>query len=264
MGGTRLLLTLLVLALVSISLVVAVVVRRDGADWPAPAIIALYALSFGQTGLAAIWMAFGKAPLPWRLLALVLVTVGWSLMLPREQVTTWNVALLSESLGIVALLSLLRLEGWRLILSGSCRSIETTDSSRQSLQFSISYLLAWTTSAAMILGILQYTFAYDALPTAFRVWRDIGWLAAGQTALAVAAIGAALGFHRAWARLAMLTMGSIACLASFGIVSPGPPSANLVLCCLELLGLLAVMAVVRVAGYRLWRTRLAEKLLADK
>ncbi|NUQ65875.1 MAG: hypothetical protein HUU20_25720 [Pirellulales bacterium] len=253
MKSRRFLLVLLVLSVASIDAAAwtAAWSGRPSGDWPAGAVVFLYSLAFSQTGAAAVWLALGRTSLPWRLLAIVAVSVAWSFLMTtgRGGITAWNVALLAQSLGILAALSFLRAGEWRFELAAGGATPDVR--AQAPLQFSIGYLLSWTTSVAVMLGILQYTFGNDALPVDTRVWRDIGWLTVGQTALTAAALWAVFGFHRAGVRLVLLAAGTAVCLISLGLVSPGPGWANVALCLLQLAWLLGALAVVRVAGYRL-------------
>ncbi len=263
MGSARLLLGLLVLALVSIDVAVGLTVRSGGQavlGWPTAPVVALYCLAFAQTGLAAIWLGLGSAPLPWRFLTLVVITVAWSLMMGnRDEATSWNLALLAQSLGIVGVLALVRFDGWRFDFPAGGEPAGSDRLRQPPLQFSIGYLLSWTTSVALILGMAQYSFAYDDFPRKFRVWWDIGWLAVGQTAMVLGVLWALFGFHGPWVRVGLLAAGTIVCLGILELVSPGPAAANVALCLLQLGGLLVALAVVRLAGFRFRKTEALQR-----
>jgi hypothetical protein len=224
-------------------------------------------LPMSQVCLLAAWAALGKTPAPWRAVGLILPLALWSYMIgtvleppdpagsPSASTMTsqWTFFLLLEAAVAVALLGSARAAG--LHVTGAVDRARTGNQpTPPRLQFSLRYLFAWLTAAAIALASLGYTFHLGSL--ALRAWdlRVMVVLAVVNVAVLLAALSALL---TAWPRLLRWLIGLGASVVAIALLfsSPRDPGPGL-LCGGVTVWVLASLAVVRVAGYRLaWRKR---------
>lgn len=219
------------------------------ANWPAASTLLLISLAFSQLALAAIWVGLGGGVLSWRLAGLVVVAVAWSFGLSATGAggaAEHLGLLLGEALVILACVSFLRAKGWR--LDGGAQKEEPLP---RPLQFSLGDLLSWITSTAVVLGLLRSGFRPEIFWHGAEFWSAIAWIAAGQAATAVAALAMVFGSRPLWMRASGLAASAAFSLLAFEQATKGPEAANVLLCLLYLLGLLAGLVVIRVAGYSL-------------
>jgi len=207
MKHSRPLISLLLTATVLVDLVAVSLVGFDAWElrvWPDPTLGALYALTFSQASLAAIWAALSTASAPWRLTGGFLVLALWSLGLAAlsggapglRDSTECVVLLLAQAVLIFVPLWGVRAKHFRLATAFQLPAISTGDAASRPLQFSLGYLLAWMTAVAALLGLWQYTVRYDLLPRIAAHWAEGGLLALAHTAIALASLWAVLGNRR--------------------------------------------------------------------
>lgn len=252
MKTARLLIVLLLLAWVSIDLAVWSAAARRGA-WPEPAMVLLLSLAFGQSGLVALWGGLGRTPLSWRLAGILVVVAAWSysLALAGAGGAAEHLALLLvQTLVVLAIVPILRADGRRF---GEAVQEEMPRSRPPGgpIQFSLGDLLSWMTSTAIILGLLRATLCPEVFQHGAEFWCPIAWIAASHGAMPVAALEMIFGSRPWWARAALLAVSTLLCLLALQQTTEGPGLANVLVCFLQMLWLLAGLAVVRVAGFRL-------------
>lgn len=265
MRGSRLLITLLVVATVLVDVVaVSVVASMRGVPpaWPHPGVIVLFALSMSQVSLAALWTGFGGRSLYWRVGGLMLSAVFWS------RYTAWIVAperiddyaslygslLLAQTIAILVPLSMARLRGLKLVREGDVDCVDETTGDRTRMQFSLREMLSWTTTFAVVLGALRCTVDYQLLPSYLGDWRDLTVLSLGNALVALAALWAVLGTGKPALRAVMLVLATAAAITSgqaLAHVDAVQPFAAL--CLLQVLCLTGSLCVLRVAGYQVVR-----------
>jgi hypothetical protein len=264
MAPARLLIVLLLLALGSIDLAVwSSAGRVDGRLQTST--LLLLSLVFSQTSLAAIWCGLGTAPLPWRLLGASVVAAVWSLILGDREgpggttETAWLILLAAQTAVILAVLLPLRARRWRFVFSTGFDAPAQPACLGNRHQFSLGYLLSWITAVAVILGVLQYSVRYEALADIAYLWVEVSWLAFVHSAMATAGVFLLFGRRRPWARVALLPFATMVALAALNELTDGRAAVSVALCLLQLAWLLAGLAVVRVAGYRLERSPVAAR-----
>jgi hypothetical protein len=263
MRPVRLLVILLVMATLLVDLVVVswVVATQPmvPADWPPPAVVALFALSLAQVGLVAVWTGFGGRSLPWRILGLVLTIGLWSRLvawtLGSPGYVHWTRLLTTQSVAILVPLWAARLRGVRLARADSARLSLATASGPGPLQFSLRYLLSWITVLAVILGLVQYAVGFEELAVVplSELW-TIGLFPLSHGGLVLAAFWVVAGKKRLWGRALVAIAATAATIAAnhlwAGIEELWPYTG---LCVLQMLWVVASLSVFRVAGYRLVR-----------
>ncbi len=262
MGTARALTALLLLALLSADLAVGALPGWPG-DWPDPWALLLLSLAFSQISLAATWCGLGSTSLPWRLLGVTAVITAWNLLIRQvlnDDATPYLALALFQTLLIVALLSALRANQWRLVL-GTGRTVEARGrSSGRPLQFSLGYLFSWTTSVAVTLGLLRYSLRYEAVWAIARFPSEIAWVALGHAAVALGLVWMVFGTQHLWSRAILLLLATAVALVALDRGTIGPGAANAALCFMQLAWLSLALGVVRVAGYRLSRSECVQHL----
>ena len=260
-----LLIALLIVATVLVDLV-ALSVAPSRPELPHPAIIVLFSLSMAQVSLVALWAGLAGKSAPWRVIGLVLVVVLWTALLaavldyasPREIASFWTVLLLAQAVAIFMPLSVARAVGLRMVSVGDLDAVKAASTGRSRLQFSLGYLLAWTTAVAVTLGLLKYTVDYRTLFPYPGVWWKLFVLAVGHAAIALAALWALLGTRWLGLRLPalfLITAAAIVCDSWLARLDPFWASA--LLCLVQALWLAGSLWVFRVCGYRVVRRRRA-------
>jgi hypothetical protein len=267
MRPVRLLVILLITATLLVDLVVVSVVAPQQigpADWPHPALVVPFSLCVAQVSLLAIWTGFAGKSLPWRLLGHLLVVglwsrlVAWTIDRPDHVAvaTDWTCLLVAQSAVILLPLWAARLRGVRLVRASNARLSNPAAPGRGRFQFSLGYLLSWTTALAVVLGLAQYTLQFEELMRILvSAWWVLPVLAVSHGGLALAGLWAVLGTARPWVRclVAVLTIAAtvVANHLWTGMASYLWPYAAL--CVLQLLWVVASLSVFRVAGYRMTR-----------
>ena len=276
MQNNRLLIALLLVALVSVNLVTFSIVGSLDGSQPLelnPAVIVLFSLAMSQVGLLAAWASFGNSSLPWRMICLIIAVASWSGLIAiglnsgpsleneagfggspvRKIAAGWTVLLLGQTIAVLLPLSIARLQGLRLRQEGSDASYGENGNRRsRRFQYSLAYMLSWTTALAVILGLVKYNVDYRVLPSYPTAWWDLALLSIGHGCLVLAAIQAVLRTRQAALWSVLLVLTTVAAIAGdrlTGIV----PRLALWMCVLEVAWLLAILGVLRVAGYRLAR-----------
>ena len=260
-----LLITLLIVATVLVDLVALSVVPRPP-EGPHPAMMVLYSLSMAQVSLVALWAGLGGKSAPWRVIGLVLVVVLWSALLaavlsysftlPREIASLWTVVLLVQAVAVFISLSVARAVAVRLVSVDDLDSVEKGGTGRSRLQFSLAYLLGWTTAVAVTLGLLKYTVDYRTLSPWLSTWRQLSVLAVGNPAIALVALWALLGSRWLGLRVLLLCLTAAAAIASERwLAARSPFWVPALLWLVQALWLAGSLAVFRVCGYRVVRRR---------
>ena len=211
------------------------------------------AIAISQTGLVAVWGSFGRWWLPWRLLAIVLTVAAWILatnrvFLPfvRDPIGLkasawalgWQARLLNQPVAVFLVLVIARRMG--VSISHEADRAVNAGVANGRFQFSLGQLLAWATALPIGLGVVLDARLHQ-LPFAFRP----GLLANGgpHVVLVLAALWLVLGRRWPWLRMIFVAM--------IGGLLAVDPNRSMVSFLLETLWLVASLAVVRVAGYRL-------------
>jgi len=222
-------------------------------SWPHPAFVLAVALCGSQLSLAAIWVGAGGGWFPWRLAGFFATVAFWGVLCemsgskfaaPRaESPTIHEECLLLEPFFMAWFLLLLRTGNIRLSLHVERSSTASGQAAETPWQFSLSYLLAWMTSTAIILGTVRY-LAMEGLPfLPLSGFSDFpGWRSIVALTLCLAVLGPR---RRIWA------------LAIAGLLLlPGllPPfSIRKTLKIAEVTFLVGSFCAIRAAGYRLRR-----------
>jgi len=265
MRGSRLLITLLVVATVLVDVVaVSVIASMWGVPprWPHPGVIVLFSLSMSQVSLAALWTGLGGRSLYWRVGGLMLSAVLWSrytawIIAPEridDYASLYGSLLLAQTIAVLVPLSAARLRGLKPVREGDADCVEDTTADRSRLQFSLGEMLSWTTTFAVVLGALRCTVDYRLLPSYLSDWRDLTVLSLGNALLALAALWAVLGTGKTALRATILALVTAAVIASGQALAHVDALQPFVtLCLLQVLCLTASLCVFRVAGYRLVR-----------
>jgi hypothetical protein len=274
MRHARLLMGLLLLATVLVDLAASSLVVsycRSPKGWPNPLLLVVFSLAMSQVSMVAIWAGFGGKSIPWRMLGLVLTTLAWSRLIavvqfagPLAQVTTmtpgeittdWTIVLSAQSILILVCLSIARSVGVTLPVAGEPDPARPS-AGRSSLQFSLGYLLSWTTVVAVVLGLIQATVDYEFLRKfpAF-VWHDYAILGLTNAGVALAAFWTALGTRRPGLRILVLVLTTTVAIFAYKLLVTHVrfPAVPVVICLLQALWLVASLWVFRVAGYRVVR-----------
>ena len=233
--------------------------RIRATSWPHPV---LFALTFSQVSLVAVWAALGTSRLPWRLAGTVLVIASWSATLATlsdgqfgYNSTQWVSLLGGQALVLFAPLSVARAGGVRLLETTTSNPSQEGSSGLGKWQFSLASVMAWITATAVVLGFTQYTVDPQFLPLAPHVWISAAVLIASHSAMAVAVLWAVLGTGRPIGRTAALCLTVAAVLALYGLLPESLAHARVltVLCLVQAALLIGSLCVGRVAGYRLKR-----------
>lgn len=269
MPRPRLLIALLAVATVLVDLVAwsyyASVFWREpgppGSSGPPGSYWGLWSIMLAQVSLAAIWIAYGGKWRPWLALALVVGVVCWlrlvSPALPDtspEYSMIMSVYFLLQATVIVAALGIAGTAGVSVVAPPPrAFSVEAMDR-RPRLQFSLGYLLAWVTAMAVALGSLGTVLDYREIPPWFRDnWAECATFSVGNAAIALAALWFMLGVRTAMLRTIVLCLTALATSAVWHFAFAPPPDVWIIpsIVLTQILWLLASLAAVRVAGYRL-------------
>jgi len=258
-----LLIALLIVATVLVDLV-ALSVAPSRPEGPHPGMILLFSLLMAQVSLVALWAGLAGRSAPWRVIGLVLVVALWSALLavvldyapPVNIASIWTVLLLAQALAVFVPLSVARAMGVRLVSLDDLDAVEERGIGRSRLQFSLAYLLGWTTAVAVTLGLLKYTVDYRILPPYLGAWRQLSVVAVGNASMALAVLWALLGARRPGLRVLLLCLTTAAAIASDRwLAGMDPFWASASLCLGQALWLAGSLAVFRVCGYRVVRRK---------
>ncbi len=203
-------LLLLVTVLVDCAVVFAVRQFDWGGDWHVWKSNAANAVLHGQAVLLAIWAGLGGGPLPWRLAGMV---AGIALCTGLEYFddisgifVTLTMARLAQVFHVVTILLAARLSGLGLPLLSEGGSCEVSHSEKPKLQFSLGYLLGWTTGFAVLLAILRCIGSYEEEAMSLVIWwRDDALMLVSIAVIALAAVWTALGTR--WPVVRVLLLG---------------------------------------------------------
>ena len=279
MKGSRLLIVLFLLATVSADLVMLSMAGRQ--EWwvpkhfffltPAMALAIVLALS--QVSLVTIWASVSRMQLPWRLTGVIAVVSLWSVasfVFLRGTATRTDYSLddfdnqiLNRALILLTALfpyatGLLlarpfRLAGATLPRVGVNDAGSDRNGARRPIQFSLSYLLAWTTTVAIALGTAKYLVRYRFPFVPLEVAN--AYVMHGTILIALTATWAVLGARRPGRASAYLFAAcSLGGVAAYLIGLSPTQVMTILLVLAQLPLLLGSLWVFRVAGYRLkWR-----------
>ena len=252
MRSPRLLIGLLVLATVLVDLVVFTWVgpcRWPRHEWPHPAVIAFSSLAFSQVSLLTIWAVLGSTTSWLRWLGLIsgigvwvaLLTPGAEPGMPRMLCFLLS----GQAMVLIGVLSIAHLTGIRLV------TISNADLPRQGAvrrfprQFSLRQILGWTTTLAVVLGLLKLGAQHGLLPPPSAYWGPFFLIPCiCQAVGATAALGVTLGPR--WPLMLLLAIGL---LATPVVILIG--TLFLLFIVLQAAWLVGSLLVVRMAGYRL-------------
>jgi len=243
---------ILIGSLLAVTLLVdfGIVVLLDPREGPTAIEILRLALVCSQGSLLAVWAAFGGKPTPWRMVAAILVCAAYLwLSIPHSDMDPVAYVLLGQTIvGSVAFWGL-RLAGVGVTrISADASACDPAAGGRR-LQFSLRWLLEWTTGVAVLLGMLHY-LPEDSPDEFFQPQVWIVFFAPG-TVVAVVALWTALGTR--WLGLRIAVAGVIVFTAAISLwlyIS----HADLWKFCFffvsQALWMIGSLAVFRAAGYR--------------
>jgi len=257
MKGSRLLIVLLLLATVLVDCAV-LVAAGQRPSFPNPVLISVWALQISQVSLAAIWLGLGRKPAPLRLVGAVAVAALWSWALSTlpdaGNVEQWAVLLMAHTAAVSVPLLAVRSLGLQLVDVSAAKGAEKLPAGPQRLQFSIGYLLGWTTALAVIMSILHYVAPHDHTSLKPLAELPVVPFVIGRAVMVPAAVWAALGTR--WWALRVLVL-PVTSATAFGVILLAEPlfaggaGYSVLLCFLEAVLLVGSLCVFRVAGYRL-------------
>lgn len=217
-----------------------------GGSWPQPATILGMALVFSQQGLVAYACGFGRQHFVFRTLLFVATAtlsgmIGSRCIGRSEIQGSWVVMMLVHGVIVLAGAWYCRARGWRLVLAG-----EGESAPQSPWQFSLARLFAITTSAAIILGIVQQLRVEQRL---------ILTMLTPAAILAVCCLICAwLGMTRQpWTRIVFTSFALVWVAAGIMCLNLGrdsfAPTFWLVL--FNALFIFSAISIVRMAGYRI-------------
>jgi len=214
-----------------------------------------------QVGLMTIWAAYSGKWAPWLTVGLFGTIVFWASVYPlcikasEDASTQITVLLVLDAMWIFAGIGVTTLAGVKIRLVNCKTCPQGNDGRRRPFQFSLGYLISWVTAVALILGLVPTALRYDLVLPALRAeWAPLVTVSAGGAAISLAALWAALGRGRPIKRLILLGP-PIVLFVGLGYLLDAPLDSLLIIALLQNAWLLATLAVVRVAGYRLVRVR---------
>lgn len=270
MNTRGLLIGLLLLAIVLVDLVL--VAMAWGKSFPHAAITGAWALQIAQVGLAGIWLAFGRLAGPWRLLVVLGIVIAWSEAIARLEDAPnrlwWIWFCLAQLAATTVPLLIARAAGLQMVCTADSSATSAPEYARPRFQFSVGYLLAWTTAVAIALSTLQYLMSLDQSP--LSIFQDWEWIlivfCLGHAAIAIAAFWLAFGSR--WFPGRILTFLLTCLLATLSFLWLANWAWDdyighyVILYAIQAPLLLGPLAVVRIAGYRLqWYGQLADPII---
>lgn len=224
-------------------------VNRSVSAWPQPATLLGMSLVFAQMGLVSLACGFGRQHFLFRTLFFLLTAatagmVGCRCIGRPEFQGPWIVMMLVHGTTVLIGVWIMRIGGWQLQLTGERRGERVSP-----WQFSLARLFALTTSAAIVLGIVQrLSVERDSLPQVSLVGTILGGLPI--------VVGLLMLTRRRLIAVAFFSSCTVAvstCLFQLQI-GPGQTFGAFFVVMLQELLLLAGLAIVRLAGYHLART----------
>ncbi len=255
----RLLIATLVFATVLVNLAVVVVMQAmdsSGSVLFAPKFAGLLLLSLqrSQIALMAIWLGIGRTSGPVRFVGTLGVIVAWCGILASlnysSEIKVWFGYAAIQMLLIAVPLLLIRATG-RLEIQAESQVDKDAAVDRNPYQFSIGYLLAWTTAFALMLATLKSVAPFEDVANEIRnTWHDGGNFVYAINAVVVLWVVLGSGTYVAARYVGygvLLFVLPPALFAVRGSQDPGPDPGRFALSALWLLGSLTV---VRLAGYR--------------
>jgi hypothetical protein len=212
-----------------------------------------------EASLVAIWIAFGRRPLPVRL---ALAVPGVAIVL--FPVFRWPNGALALGGGMIAVvvgaLPLLaaRAWGWRLMRFSTVADAENWRPADNPMQFTLRQMFSWTLAVAMIAGLMRLVFRPEDLRSGMGSLLMNGAVCIACGCVALAAIWATLGRRYPLRRLfGVVVVAGLVALLIFGMFSVNDQTAimitvgwaalNALLTCLGLL-------LFRPVGFRLVRS----------
>ena len=263
MKQARLLISLLLLATLSVDLAVLVLVSVDESDWPELLVAVLFALAFSQVSLASIWVALGRLSAPWRLTGAFLVVAAWSVALSYNLLAYWDTIewmamLLIQALVILGPMLVLRASGVSCVRATEESPATEGQDDHGKRQFSLRYLFAWITATAIVLGIAQYSTRQETLPPwNYNLWGEAGVFAAVHIVITCSSLWIAFGTR--WLILRVILLAMIVLATAIGphllnYIADDRSIAISLMFGMELLLMLVSFWVIRVAGYRVKRS----------
>jgi hypothetical protein len=224
-------------------------VNIAGGNWPQPATLLGMGLVFAQMGLAAVACGFSRQHFVFRTLLFLVTAVATGMVGSRaagraEIQGSWIVMMLFHGSAVLVAVWCFRAQRWRLRLAGEAEREPISP-----WQFSLARLFAVTTSAAILLGIVQQLRVEPAFVVEILV---VALLLAVLPILISLLILTRCGWF--W-----LIAGGFGATAAVGLlvgsVVRGPPERGpfLALVLLQSLFIFAAVGLVRLAGYSVER-----------
>ena len=229
-----------------------IVVLLDPRDGPTAIEIFCLALVCSQGSLLAVWAAFGGKPTPWRMVAAILVCLPclW-LCSPYPDAQILALILLGQTIVSSAAFWGLRLAGVGVTRVSGEDSARDPAAGGRRLQFSLRWLLEWTTGVAVLLGMLHY-LPEDFSDELFLQREPWIIIFAPGTVVAVVALWTALGTR--WLGLRITVAGVIVLTAAISLwlyISFEDLWEFCFFFVSQALWIIGSLAVFRAAGYRL-------------
>lgn len=256
MHQSRLLIGLLVLATLVVD--AAVLVSLPAFPGRHSDRLLILAILLSQVGLLAIWAAWAGSSMPWRLLLTIAAATVMSELLERtnlwpdrdrfsDQLTLYATMLALATTGsiVAARAGGLRIE----------RPTNETQPDRSSprFQFRLMHLMGWLTATALILGLLEHSFAGGLRRVSPARYIDDALCGAAMTVMVLGTMASVLTRGvRAW-RLPLWACSVALAIAAWRIAGDSWRVAAHVNITATLWTLIS-LAIVRIAGYHItWR-----------
>ena len=234
-------------------------------NWPRRVASVMTEMFRGQAVLLAIWASFARGPLPWRLSGMLagisLCEIPLCLLVSIERFSTeiamFIVHELAQVIHIVAILSVARCCGVGLELRSNEDFHETVNSAKPRYQFSLRYLLWWTTGLAVLLSMIQCIglFPEDSGNVYWLFiwfWRNHSLGMISIALIALAAVWAALGSR--WLVLRVILLGAVSQATLPDVYIAKWPDSVIFSNLPFIAWLTGSLLIFRVVGYRIvWR-----------
>lgn len=226
---------------------------------PDGAVLALTGLACSHVNLVAALAALGAIPLPSGLACVVLIALCLSGVvvlacgpLPPPDFPVFAAVLLMQVVVTLATTFVARIAGARILVVAPPTSV-SEHGQRAKFQFTLGRLFDWVTCTAIILGVLRYTIDPQT-PELRDIWD--GPLAAATVvhpALAIIAMGAVLTALPWGTRATLLVLATGTAIVADHCYVFDDVERAVTFALPQVAWLVAALAVLRVAGYRLVR-----------
>ncbi len=257
MRANRILIPLLIVATLTYDLVlVSSITERN--RWPDMLVATLLGLAAGQVTLATFWGVLGRDHLPWRIAMPMIVPLAWSVAILLTQGKVFPayraplevaVRLLMQSASLALILVPIRWHGARLLHSDST----TIAPPLHRGQFSLRYLFAWMTAAAVTLALFKTIFQHVETIEPFLPGPKYLFVDAAGILLGLTVAGLVLDTHSPKTRfVAALSVGvpTVCILLALGFPVSRVRAQHTLWLALGIYSAIA-FAVLRIAGFRI-------------